>query len=103
MTDSICFKCSAEKHGSLLTCSACGETPRHERALALSLVLSGHPSTQAQLTRFAHEIRNHLRLSATSAELVEAREALKGPQVMAMLGSASAAAAPVAPPSRSPQ
>lgn len=102
MTDSICFKCGAEKQSPLITCSACGETPRHESALALSLVLSEHLSTKAQLTHFAHEIRNHLRLSATSAKLAEAREALKDPQLMAMLSGASAAAAPASPSARSP-
>lgn len=102
MTSAVCFKCGADKASPLLACNACGETPRHESALALSLVLSEHLSTKAQLAHFAHEIRNHLRLSATSAKLNEAREALKDPQLMAMLGDASAAA-PVAPPARSPQ
>ncbi len=103
MTSAVCFKCGAEKTSPLLACSACGETPRHEVALALSLVLSEHLSTKAQLAHFAHEIKNHLRLSATSAKLAEAREALMDPQLMAMLGGASAAAAPSAPPARSPQ
>lgn len=103
MTSAVCFKCGADKTSPLFACSACGETPRHESALALSLVLSEHLSTKAQLAHFSHEIRNHLRLSATSAKLAEAREALKDPQLLAMLGGASATAAPVAPSGRSPQ
>ncbi|MGY4828601.1 hypothetical protein ACVNIS_08495 [Sphaerotilaceae bacterium SBD11-9] len=100
MISAVCFKCGADKTSPLLACSACGETPRHESALALSLVLSEHLSTKAELAHLSHEIRNHLRLSATSAKLAEAREALKDPQLMAMLGGTSAAAAPVAPAAR---
>lgn len=103
MTSAVCFKCGTDKTSPLLACGACGQTPRHEGALALSLVLSEHLSTKVQLAHFAHEIKNHLRLSATSAKLAEAREALKDPQLIAMLGGASAAAAPAAPPTRSPQ
>lgn len=87
MTSAVCFKCGDEKPSPLLVCNACGEVPRHDSALALSLVLSEHLSTKAQLAHFAHEIRNHLRLSATSAKLAEAREALKDPQLMAMFGA----------------
>lgn len=89
MTRSICFKCGEEKSNPLVACPTCNEVPKHESALALSLVLSEHLSTRAELVHFAHEIRNHLKLSAPTAKLNEAREALNDSQLMAMLGAVS--------------
>lgn len=86
MTASICFKCGGAKSSPLSACKACSERPRHENALAISLVLSEHLSTMGQLAHFAHEIRNHLKLSVPSDRLAEAREALQDPQLMIMLG-----------------
>lgn len=87
MTDAICFKCGAEKSGALIQCGSCKETPRAESDLALSLVLSEHLSSKTQLAHYGHEIRNHLRLSVSEAMLGQAREALRDPQLLAMLGS----------------
>ena len=86
MTRSICFKCGEEKSNPLVACPSCKEVPKHHTALAMSLALSEHLSTKAQLTHFAHEIRNHLRLSVRSEQLDQANEALKDPQLIGMLG-----------------
>ncbi len=86
MTKGICFKCGEEKASPLISCPSCKETPKHQSALALSLALSEHLSTKAQLAHFSHEIRNHLRLSVRSDQLDQANEALKDPQLIAMLG-----------------
>ncbi|MGV0958241.1 MAG: hypothetical protein ACOYB1_00235 [Limnohabitans sp.] len=86
MTKAICFKCGEEKASPLMTCPSCKETPKHQSALALSLALSDHLSTKAQLAHYAHEIKNHLRLSVRSDHLDQANEALKDPQLIAMLG-----------------
>jgi hypothetical protein len=85
MTTSVCFKCGAEKFEALTACGGCGAIPRVEDELALSLVLSEHLSTEAQLIHFAHDIRNHLRWSAPQGLLAQAHEALKDPQLMEIL------------------
>ena len=87
MTDAICFKCGSQKVGALTECQSCRAVPATENDLTLSLVLSEHLSTNAQLEILAHEIRNHLKLSVSEALLNQAREALKDPQLMAMLGA----------------
>lgn len=89
MTRAICFKCGEEKASPLIACPSCKETPRHQSGLALSLALSEHLSTKAQLAHYSHEIRNHLRLSVRSEQLDQANEALKDPQLIAMLGGVS--------------
>ena len=89
MTKAICFKCGEEKVSPLISCPSCKETPKQQSALALSLALSEHLSTKAQLAHYAHEIRNHLRLSVRSDQLDQANEALKDPQLIAMLGGVS--------------
>lgn len=64
----------------------------------MSLVLTDHLSSKTQLAHYSHELRNHLKLSVPSDALAQAQEALKDPQLMAMLGAqppSSASAAPV--------
>ena len=90
MTTAICFKCGSEKSAALLACSACGTTPRSHDELALSLVLTDHLSSKAELTHYSHELRNHLKLSVPLDALSQAQDALKDPQLMAMLGTQSA-------------
>jgi len=87
MTNSICFKCGAKKFGALTQCGSCNVMPRAEGDLALSLVLSEHLSSKTQLGVLAHEIRSHLKLSVSEALLHQAHEALKDPQLLAMLGT----------------
>lgn len=87
MTAAVCFKCGSEKSGPLVACQSCRTTPATPQELALSLVLSEHLSSKTQLAHYGHEIRNHLRLSVSEAILGQAREALKDPQLLAMLGN----------------
>jgi len=87
MTSAVCFKCGAEKSGALTQCGSCNVTPTEERDLALSLVLSEHLSSKTQLEVLAHEIRSHLRLTVPESLLRQAHDALKDPQLLAMLGS----------------
>lgn len=93
----ICFKCGSEKSGALLACAACGTTPRSNIELALSLVLTDHLSSKTQLAHYSHELRNHLKLSVPSDALAQAQEALKDPQLMAMLGAQPASSTSAAP------
>lgn len=87
MTLAICFKCGSDKPGALLACSGCGTTPRAHSELALSLVLTDHLSSKSQLAHYSHELRNHLTLSVPPEALAQAQDALKDPQLMAMLGA----------------
>ena len=87
MTDSICFKCGAEKSDPLTQCGSCNLTPREEGDLALSLVLSEHLSSRTKLVVLSHEIRSHLKLTVPESLLHQAHEALKDPQLLAMLGA----------------
>lgn len=86
MDDAVCFKCGAAKNGALTACSACGEIPRTDSELALSLVLCAHISTMDQLAKFSYEIRANARPSVLKSQMSQANEALKDPQLMAMLG-----------------
>ena len=97
MSSAICFKCGSDKSGALLACAACGTTPRSNSELALSLVLTDHLSSKTQLAHYSHELRNHLKLSVPSDALAQAQEALKDPQLMAMLGAQPASNASAAP------
>lgn len=89
MTAAICFNCGAEKVGVLTPCGSCNEMPIEEGDLALSLVLSEHFSLKERLVVFAHEIRNRSKISASEALLDKAREMLKDPQLIAILGNRS--------------
>ena len=63
----------------------------------MSLVLTDHLSSKTQLAHYSHELRNHLKLSVPSDALAQAQEALKDPQLMAMLGAQPASSASAAP------
>lgn len=97
MVMAICYKCGSEKSGALIVCNACGTTPRSNSELTLSLVLTDHLSSKTQLAHYSHELRNHLRLSVPSDALAQAQEALKDPQLMAMLGAQPASSSSAAP------
>lgn len=87
MADALCFKCGSDKAGALLVCESCGSVPQTNGELTLSLALCDHLSSKAQLAHYGHEIRNHLRLSVADSVLAQAREALRDPQLMEMLGA----------------
>jgi hypothetical protein len=87
MTDAICFECGTKKSGALTQCGSCHVTPRDEGDLALSLVLSEHLSSKTQLEVLAREVRSHLKLTVPKSLLHQAHEALKDPQLLAMLGA----------------
>lgn len=89
MSDAICFQCGSRKFGALTPCDSCNATPREKSDLALSLVLSEHLSSKTQLEVLAHEIRSHLKLTVPESLLLQAHEALKDPQLLAMLGAGS--------------
>ncbi|HHQ4573132.1 TPA: hypothetical protein ACSP3H_004052 [Aeromonas veronii] len=63
----------------------------------MSLVLTDHLSSRTQLAHYSHELRNHLKLSVPSDALAQAQEALKDPQLMAMLGAQPASSSSAVP------
>lgn len=91
MVVAICFKCGSPKYGALIGCRSCNTAPKVNSEHVLSLALSSHLSSQEQLTQYSHEIRNGMRLTVPGTALLQATNALKDPQLMAMLGGLPAA------------
>lgn len=91
----ICFKCGAAKSGALIACRSCNAAPHTNSQYAVSLALSDHLSSKDQLAQYSHELRNGQKLSVPREALVQALDALKDPQLLAMLGAQPAAPAPV--------
>ena len=81
----ICFKCGSAKSGALVACRRCNATPRANSEYAVSLALSDHLSSNNQLAQYSHELRNGQKLSVPREALVQALDALKDPQLLAML------------------
>lgn len=86
MLMAVCFKCGSAKYGALIGCRSCNTAPKVNSEHVLSLALSSHMSSQEQLTQYSLEIRNGVRPSVPGTALVQATNALKDPQLMAMLG-----------------
>ena len=81
----ICFKCGSAKSGALVACRSCNAAPRANSEYAVSLALSDHLSSNNQLAQYSHELRNGQNLSVPREALVKALDALKDPQLLAML------------------
>ncbi|MBX7134229.1 MAG: hypothetical protein K1X67_16270, partial [Fimbriimonadaceae bacterium] len=94
MAMAICFKCGSAKSGALVACRSCSAAPQTNSEYAASLALSEHVSTKEQLTQYSHELRNGGKLSVPREALAEALDALKDPQLLAMLRAQSPAPAP---------
>lgn len=90
----ICFKCGSAKSGALVACRSCNAAPRTNSEYAVSLALSDHLSSKDQLAQYSHELRNGQKPSVPREALVQALDALKDPQLLAMLGAQPAAPAP---------
>lgn len=87
MTNAICFKCASDKPVAFSACGQCGAAPRTQAEYVLSLALSEHLSTKTQLAHFKNEIKKSRRPTIPEALVSQAREALKDPQLMALLGA----------------
>ncbi|MHB1091651.1 hypothetical protein [Thiobacillus sp.] len=98
MAMAICFKCGSAKSGALVACRNCNAAPRANSEYAVSLALSDHLSSKDQLAQYSHELRNGKKLSVPREALVQALDALKDPQLLAMLGAQSQPAAPAPTP-----
>lgn len=96
MTMAICFKCGSEKSGALNICRNCSAAPRTNSEYAVSLALSEHLSSKERLAQYSQEIRSGRKLSVPREVLVEALDALKDPQLLAMLGAQRSAPVPSA-------
>jgi len=83
----ICFKCGSTKSGALVACRNCEVAPKTNSEYAISLALSDHLSTKDQLAQYSQELRNSKKLSVPREALVQALDALKDPQLLAMLGA----------------
>ena len=90
----ICYKCGSPKSGALLACRNCNTIPSTNSEYAVSLALSNHLSSNDQLAQYSHELRNGQKLSVQREALVEALDALKDPQLLAMLRAQSSPSLP---------
>jgi len=81
----VCFKCGSAKSGALIACRKCSAAPQTNSEYAVSLALSDHLSTKDQLAQYSHELHNGQKLSVPREALVQALDALKDPQLLAML------------------
>ena len=81
----ICFKCGAKKPGAVSVCEGCGAVPRSNSELAASLALSTYVSPADQLLTYARDISSGKSPSLPREALTQALEALKDPQLRAML------------------
>ncbi len=95
----ICFKCGSAKSGALVACRSCNATPRAKSEYAVSLALSDHLSSNNQLAQYSHELRNGQKLSVPREALVQALDALKDPQLLAMLRAQCSPSSPSPSPS----
>lgn len=95
----ICFKCGSAKFGALVACRSCNAAPRANSEYAVSLALSDHLSSKDQLAQYSHELRSGKKLSVPREALVQALDALKDPQLLAMLGAQPQPATPTSAPS----
>jgi len=87
MTVSVCFSCGVDKSAPFTQCPECGAVPQGEEELARALALSGHLHAPHQLAVLAEDIRAHRKLAFRSGVLDQAREAVRDPQLVAMLGT----------------
>jgi len=86
MSMAVCFKCGSAKSGSLIACPGCRAAPRTHDDFALSLALSDHLSSKEQLIRYSQELRSGKGASVPFKDIIQANDALKDPQLLAMLG-----------------
>lgn len=97
----ICFRCGSEKSGALIACRSCKIAPKTNSEYAVSLALSDHLSSKEQLIQYCSDLRGAKKLAFPRGVLVRALEALKDPQLMAMLSAQLPAPAPASSPSPS--
>jgi hypothetical protein len=83
----ICFKCGGEKDDAFVMCAACGIVPMANSDRALSLALSEHLSSKAELDQFARELRSGAKLSLQRNKLIQAILAVNDPKLKAMLSN----------------
>jgi hypothetical protein len=99
----VCFKCGSTKSGALVACRNCRVAPKTNSEYAVSLALSDHLSTKFQLTQYSYELRNAKKLSVPREALTQAFDALKDPQLLAMLGAQSSVSEAAPQPSPIPR
>ena len=98
MTTAVCFKCGSAKSGALIACRECSAAPQTKSEYAVSLVLSNYLSTEDQMAQYSQALHNGTKLSVPREALVQALDALKDKQFLALLGAQPAAAAPITSP-----
>lgn len=89
MTVAICFNCGTEKFGAFIQCPVCKDVPSNIDQQVISMALCDHMHSKVQLVVFTEDIRARRKLAFAPGVLDQAREALKDPQLVAILGMVS--------------
>jgi hypothetical protein len=87
MSTAICYKCGGNKPDPFVACATCGVLPTSNSDRALSLALSEHLSSRAELATFAQELRGGVKLSLARNKLIQALLAINDPKLQAMLNT----------------
>ena len=77
MTQAICFKCGATKHGAFTLCKSCQTRPLSEDDLMKSLALTDHHLSEASLSKVAKQIQDGLALEFEAEQLEILRSEVK--------------------------
>lgn len=85
MTQSICFKCGAEKISPFNRCPQCAAKPSSVGELEISIALSEHIHSKDKLTDFAYIIEGGGDLIIAPEKIQQAREAIQDKQLMSLL------------------
>ena len=57
MTKAVCFRCCDIKFGAFNPCGACGETPRNDEDLILSLAMTDHYFDDSSLRQLGDSVK----------------------------------------------
>lgn len=85
MTQSICFKCGAEKISPFNRCPRCAAKPSSVGELEISIALSEYIHSKDKLTDFAYIIEGGGDLIIAPEKIQQAREAIQDKQLMSLL------------------
>lgn len=77
MLSAICFSCGAQKNGPFDVCGKCGSVPTSASHRTVSLALSQHISSEAQLVQYESEIRGGVKASIPMGALSKAIAGVK--------------------------
>lgn len=86
MVTAVCFRCGTDKGRPFDACPSCRSVPHTDEEQSISFVLSSLYSSPEQLSGYRAKLKGGKPVVPLPASMNEAREALKDPQLISMLG-----------------